>query len=555
MSKIISKGHNTWDDGSVMNYKITDDGIMYISGVLQGGNMVEIRSKADFHHIVFEEGVTSIGGCKNYGMFYEMLEIEELTLPTSLKSIGSRAFNRCKNLKRVNFAEGLEKMGNNVFEGCEALKEVCLPQSVCAIGTDLFYGCSSLTRVVLPKDLKCIPLGTFRLCSALEKIKIPKGVTSIESMAFKRCEALTSMTLPSRIKEIGSSAFEGCVALENINFPSSIERISSMAFEGCDKLQDIVLSNPSIVLADDAFGKADDYTLIVNSGNKLYCSISNSKTDCLYATIDECTINYGHLVIPESFQYEGKTCPILYIQESAFSEMDDLVSVKFPDSVKEIKDYAFSGCKNLKFVKFGKSMRSIGQESFSNCRELEFINLGPSLEYIGYDAFNGCSSLRSVSLPETVTCVACYAFQQTKVFDDKKGMLYLDNVLCGYGGDLPDHSYLEVKSGTTVVAERAFTETPRLEGVIFNEGLKHIGYCAFDECEDLKYIKLPKSLVSIGDEAFDYTAIEEVVAPWKKPIQIDYGPFPETTVIYIPKGSMDAYSQAKYWKEYKLVEK
>ena len=555
MSKVVSKGRNTWDDGSVMNYKITDEGIMYISGVLPGGNMVEIRSKSDFHHIVFEEGVTSIGGCKNYGMFYEMLEIEELTFPASLQSIGSRAFNGCKNLKRVNFAEGLEKLGNNVFEDCKALKEVCLPQSVCTLGTDLFYGCSSLTRVVLPKNLKCIPLGTFRLCSALEIIQIPKGVTSIGPMAFERCEALTSITLPSRIKEIRSSAFNGCVALESINFPSSIEKISSKAFDGCHTLKDIALPNPSIELAEDAFGKANDYTLIDESGNEFYCSISNSKTEHLYATIDECRIKVGHLVIPESFQYEGKTCPILYIQESAFSGTDNLVSVKFPDSVKVIMDYAFSDCNNLKFVKFGKSMRSIGRESFSNCRELEFINFGPSLEYIGYDAFNGCRSLRSVSLPETVTCLACYAFEYTKIFEEKKGVLYLDHVLFGYGGDFPDHSYLEVKSGTTVVAERAFTERPRLEGVIFNEGLKHIGYCAFYECEDLKYIKLPKSLVSIGDDAFKYTAIKEVVAPWKKPIDIDYMPFPRMAVIYIPKGSLDAYSQAKYWKEYKLVER
>ena len=85
--------------------------------------------------------------------------------------------------------------------------------------------------------------------------------------------------------------------------------------------------------------------------------------------------------------------------------------------------------------------------------------------------------------------------------------------------------------------------------------MKHIGYCAFYECEDLKYIKLPKSLVSIGDDAFKYTAITEVVAPWKKPIDIDYMPFPRMAVIYIPKGSLDAYSQAKYWKEYKLVER
>jgi hypothetical protein len=75
------------------------------------------------------------------------------------------------------------------------------------------------------------------------------------------------------------------------------------------------------------------------------------------------------------------------------------------------------------------------------------------------------------------------------------------------------------------------------------------------ECKDLKYIKLPKSLVDIGSDAFNYTSIQEVVAPWKKPIGIDYNAFPESAVIYIPKGSKDAYSKAEFWKDYKLIEK
>lgn len=531
MAKIVSKGRKTWKDGTMMTYTISDEGVLTLSGVLKGGNILDIKSKVLFHHVVIEEGVTAIGGSEYDGFFYQMYEMEELTLPASLTTIGKNAFHKCKFLKRINFSEGLKHIGERAFYDCESLEGVGLPKSLTTIGAYAFWECNEL-----------------------KKVKIPGGVQRVEEKAFWCCSNLKEVQIAKGVESIGDKAFAGCNSLELVKIPKSVTYIGDYAFDDCVSLKEVVLPNDAIRLGYNAFGE-DEYHTIEDGSNTFELTLSHVKTNRVKVSIDNGFRVEGDVVIPKRIEYNGNSFVVKVIEENAFSGNSELTSVTLPDSIEVIKDYAFSNCKKLRRIEFGKSMRGIGCGAFSDCQELEHIDFGPSFEYIGYDAFNGCRSLRTISLPETVIRVECYAFKHTKVFDGNMGVLYLDHVLCGYGGEFPKHSYLEVRSGTTVVAERAFTGMSRLEGVIFNEGLKHIGYCAFNECKDLKYIKLPKSLVSIGHEAFGYTALEEVVAPWKKPIRIDYLHFPETAVIYIPKGAMEAYSQAEYWNKYKLVER
>ena len=504
MAKIVSKGHKTWKDGSMMTYTISDEGVLTLSGKLIENGEIDIRSKASFRHLVIDEGIEYIG---RYN--FQWFDIEELTLPSTLKVIRKYAFNKCENLKKIHFSEGLE-----------------------VIGEESFYECRNLEELQLPKTVTTISPHAFCFCTNLREVSLPAGIKSVEHGVFKWCKDLKSVNLGREVAVIGNDAFHGCTSLEHIKFPKSVNRIGDNAFDGCEKLQNVILPNEKISLGTCAFGKEVGFTFVAEDGNEYHCCIEHIKTNRSKVSISGESIVVGDAHVPEQVGYDGKSYPVTTIEQSAFSGFDKLISITLPDSIEYIGDTAFLDCKNL-----------------------ESVELGQSLKHIGIYAFDGCYGLRNINLPESLECLGSCALCSTKVFENSKGVLYLNHVLCGYAGDFPEHSYLETRSGTTVVAERAFTSKSRLEGVIFNEGLKHIGYCAFVECEDLKYVKFPKSLISIGADAFGYTAIEEVVAPWKKPIKIGYQSFPESTVIYIPKGTMEAYSQAECWNNYKLVER
>ena len=241
MAKIVGKGRKTWKDGSVMTYTITDDGVLTISGTLPLEDYVDIRSKAPFRHLVIEDGVKFIGR-KNFS-YWE--EIEELTLPPSVKILRIRAFEKCTNLKCVHFSEGLE-----------------------TIGKEAFYECKSLEKVMFPKSLQKISQFSFFCCDSLKKVKIPGSVKVIEYKAFAGCHNLSEVVLSSGLENISDEAFKWCNALEKINFPKTLNRIGKYAFSQSDKMKDIVLPNKNISLGFEAFGADEGDTVTGEDGQR-----------------------------------------------------------------------------------------------------------------------------------------------------------------------------------------------------------------------------------------------------------------------------------------------
>lgn len=429
--------------------------------------------------------------------------------------------------------EGITYVGSHNFAHWEELEEVTLSSTVRGIGAEAFYKCNGLEKITLSDSLETISIRAFFGCSALKQITIPKKVKCIAYQAFADCDSLTKVTLNNGLDSIEGKAFQWCDALRSIKFPKTISYIGEHAFDDCDQLKDIILPE-KVRIGYKAFGPDEFTSVIGEDGNEYIASISNFKTNKVEVSIaPPYEANFkGDIIIPGTVEYEGRMLPVTTIDESSFLEFDELTSVRLPDTIVSIGDTAFQDCKNLKSIYLGKS-----------------------LEHIGMSAFYGCSQLREITFPDTLRTLGCRALEYVPAYEDKKGAVYLGNVLCGYKGYLPPHTWLEVREGTTVIAERAFTEVRNLEAVIFPDTIKSIGYCSFVECSDLKYIKLSKSIEYIGDDAFSYTQVREIVAPWKKPICIDNKPFPASAFIYIPKGAMAAYSEAEYWKKYKLIEK
>ena len=68
----------------------------------------------------------------------------------------------------------------------------------------------------------------------------------------------------------------------------------------------------------------------------------------------------GDIVIPESVEYNGVTCSVTSIGNSAFSGCSGLTSVTIGNSVTSIGASAFNGCSGLTSVTIPNSVTSIG---------------------------------------------------------------------------------------------------------------------------------------------------------------------------------------------------
>ena len=75
------------------------------------------------------------------------------TFPSEVTSIGDRAFESCRSLKRVEIPAGVTSIRNCTFLRCRSLEEIKIPEGVTSIGNMAFASCSSLKKIEIPEGV------------------------------------------------------------------------------------------------------------------------------------------------------------------------------------------------------------------------------------------------------------------------------------------------------------------------------------------------------------------------------------------------------------------
>ncbi|MBQ3006043.1 MAG: leucine-rich repeat domain-containing protein [Clostridia bacterium] len=101
---------------------------------------------------------------------------------------------------------------------------------------------------------------------------------------------------------------------------------------------------------------------------------------------------------------------ITYIGFGAFSNCDNLESIKIPDTVTEIGSFAFKLCKKIKSIEIPASVEKIGAYAFSGCTVLEHIIIPDSVKEIDSFAFEGCANLGSITFGTNIKEIPDGAF-------------------------------------------------------------------------------------------------------------------------------------------------
>lgn len=82
--------------------------------------------------------------------------LTSVTLPDSIKSLGSYAFMNCKSLVSTNIPDGITRIGTYTFANCKSLTSIDIPNSVTSIGNGAFNGCTSLASIDIPSSVTTI---------------------------------------------------------------------------------------------------------------------------------------------------------------------------------------------------------------------------------------------------------------------------------------------------------------------------------------------------------------------------------------------------------------
>ncbi len=189
--------------------------------------------------------------------FY-MSDITSVSIPSTITTIGDKAFKGCTLLTSVNIPVGITAINESVFENCKSLKKVDLPASITTIGTSAFAGCTSLISINIPVNVRNIGSYAFSN-SGLTIVDIPNSITNISSYAFYHSN-LTAVNIPESVKTINSYAFSE-TRLKSVTIPKSVSSIADYAFYGCTDLSTIYFKG-NTCLGSCSFGGCSAITSV-----------------------------------------------------------------------------------------------------------------------------------------------------------------------------------------------------------------------------------------------------------------------------------------------------
>ena len=204
----------------------------------------------------------------------------------------------------------------------------------------------------------------------------------------------------------------------------------------------------------------------------------------------------GHLTIPETVSYKGKSWTVVGINARAFADVESITSVTLPPTIEYIRGNAFENTTNLKSINFPAALKLIGNSAFETSG-LEKVDI-PGKTSLGISAFAGCESLTSVSFPHIdylgLSCFAkCIRLKTISLIP--KGVL--EKTSKTFNWELDNSEEFTDRGGTY-----CFHHCISLESVTIEDGVTLIPEGLFAECNELKEINLPSSVETISDQAF-----------------------------------------------------
>ena len=291
----------------------------------------------------------------------------------------------------------------------------------------------------------------------------------------------------------------------------------------------------------------------------------------------------GNVTIPSQVIYEGVTYDVTSIDDEAFGESSELLSVSIPNSVTSIGSKAFQNCWRLTSITLPGNLNSIGGSAFSGCSGLTAVISEIESPYdIDDQVFNGISSDAELIVPggtasayrskigwDQFSHIAeisgqcgdnvfySYDVQTRTLTVYGEGAMYNYDVFTVKPPFPNDTKYIVIEPGVTQISGMVFFGYKNLISVRIPNTVTSIGIFAFYGCSSLTSIAIPNSVTSIGPIAFsDCSSLTTVISGIEDPYDIDdqvfYG-IPSDTELIVPKGTLAKYQAAAGWKDFHSI--
>lgn len=192
-----------------------------------GGVFTECDDIVAFDELKYFTGLTEIEPEAFYGAY----NLNKITLPKSIKSIGEYAFADCVGLIQLNINDGVKKIGYGAFEECRNLKSITIPGSVEEIQVkyeDYYDDVEFYVHYANP----------FEDCYSLEAIYSPhasdgRSLIMDNTLIYVASAGINEYTIPAEVKSVANDALgfydydSDGVRFPKVVIPESVEYIDA----------------------------------------------------------------------------------------------------------------------------------------------------------------------------------------------------------------------------------------------------------------------------------------------------------------------------------------
>ncbi len=297
--------------------------------------------------------------------FADWLELDSLTIPTSITRIGDNAFKGCKNIQNLIFEnpkigddtpngkynglnEGYLEIGYSAFSDCDSLTKLILGTTVKKIDSHAFLDCDNLSDVSIERNVEeFMVVDSFYGCNNLMKFSVAEtnayystfdGVLynkdvfgSTNLICYPAGKTDETFSVPDSVTEICSYAFFGNRHLQTVDL-NNVMMVRQYAFKGCTALINITAQNLDLVEVE-AFentawlnNQTSEMVLLGNvlmkyQGTAKELSIENVKSIAPYAfanneSLETITLNLGLINIGDKAFFECRNLKTVYIRNT-----------------------------------------------------------------------------------------------------------------------------------------------------------------------------------------------------------------------------------------------
>lgn len=317
----------------------------------------------------------------------------------------------------------------------------------------------------------------------IEKFVGSKYLKSIAPTNFQNCMNLKEIDISNtEIESFEEETFSECANLQNILLPSNLKSLYR-AFNNCDEL-DVVVIPDKCESVKDEFKNCHINTLKIGKNVK---ELSFGKNfECDNIEIDSENKNF---CVIDGVLYSADKKTLLYVPSS-------IKNFKAIDEAKVLGDNVLAGqtfetldLNNIEIL--GKSSlfetkaKTILANNVIKCQSMAFNKI----------------EVENIELKK-LTFYDPYLFKSSKI----KNIIPSDNLttICEGAFSECDIMYFKCPKLLSVIDDYAFADS-MLEKIDFNEALREIGQCVFQNCLQSAIITLPTDFKVLRKSAFTYS--------------------------------------------------